>query len=55
MSDCRSRGHELEPELGHITLMEVDHRIISMVILSLLLIYEGQLSITGESMCTITG
>ena len=30
-----------------------DHEIFSMVILSLLLIQEGQLSVSGERMCTI--
>ena len=32
--------------------MEIDHEIISLVILSLPLLQEGQLSVTGESMCT---
>ena len=31
----------------------VDHEIFSMVILSLLLIQEGQLSVSGKGMCTI--
>ena len=31
-SDCRSRGCEFEPQPGHITFMEIDHEIISMVI-----------------------
>ena len=31
----------------------IDHEIFSMVILSLLLIQEGQLSVSGERMCTI--
>ena len=35
--------------------MEIDHEIFSMVILSLLLIQEGQLSVSGERMCTSTG
>ena len=39
-------------QFGHITYVEIDHKIISMVILLLLLIQEGQLSITVESMCT---
>ena len=34
-------------------LMEIDHEIFSMVILSLPLIQEGQLSVFGERMCTI--
>ena len=41
--------------LGDITLVEYDHEIISMVIFSLLLIQERQLSFTGKSMCTSTG
>ena len=33
--------------------MEIDHEIFSTVILSLSLIQEGQLSVSGERMCTI--
>ena len=33
--------------------MEIDHEIFSMVFLSLLLIQEGQLSVSGGRMCTI--
>ena len=33
--------------------LEIDHEIFSMVILSLLLIQEGQLSVSGKRMCTI--
>ena len=33
--------------------VEIDHEIISMVILSLLLIQEGQLSVSGKRICTI--
>ena len=33
--------------------MEIDHKIISAAILSLPLIQEGQLSVSGERMCTI--
>ena len=33
--------------------MEIDHEIFSAVIPSLLLIQEGQLSVSGERMCTI--
>ena len=32
---------------------EIDHEIFSMVILSLPLIQEGQLSVSGERMCTV--
>ena len=35
------------------SFLEIDHEIFSMVILSLLLIQEGQLSVSGERMCTI--
>ena len=40
----RSRQH---------SFLEIDHEIFSMVILSLLLIQEGQLSVSGKRMCTI--
>ena len=33
--------------------MESDHEIFSIVILSLLIIQEGQLSVSGKRMCTI--
>ena len=33
--------------------METDHEIFSKVILSLPLMQEGQLSVTGERMCTV--
>ena len=39
-------------EVGN-SLLEIDHEIFSMVILFLLLIQEGQLSVSGERMCTI--
>ena len=52
MYDCRSWDHKLESQLGHITSMEMDHEIISMVILSLPQIEEGQFSVSGERMCT---
>ena len=35
------------------SVMEIDHEIFSKVILSLLLIQEGRLSVSGERMCTI--
>ena len=35
------------------SFVEIDHEIFSMVILSLPLIQEGQLSASGERMCTI--
>ena len=44
----------LEPRQGRRhSFVETDHEIFSTVILSLLLIYEGQLSVSGERMCTI--
>ena len=36
------------------TFVEIDHEIFSMVILFLSLILEGQLSLSGERMCTST-
>ena len=53
-SDCRSRNYEFESQLGHITFVEIDHEIIFVVILSLPLLQEGQLSVTDVSMCTST-
>ena len=41
-----------EPQLGNITFVEIDHEIISTVILPLPLIQEGQLSVTGKIICT---
>ena len=35
------------------SFMEIDHEIFSTAILSLPLIQEGQLSVSGERMCTI--
>ena len=35
------------------SFVEIDHEIFSIVILSLPLIQEGQLSVSGERMCTI--
>ena len=43
-STCRGRQH---------SFVEIDHEIFSTVILSLPLIQEGQLSVSGERMCTI--
>ena len=43
-------------EVGNIrqhSFVEIDHEIFSTVILSLPLIQEGQLSVSGERMCTI--
>ena len=53
-SDRRPGGRGFNPRRGRQhSFMEVDHEIFSTVILSLLLIQEGQLSVTGERMCTI--
>ena len=41
---CRGRQH---------SFAEINHEIFSTVILSLPLIQEGQLSVSGERMCTI--
>ena len=38
-----------------VTFVEIDHEIFSMVILSLPLIQERQLSVSSEKMCTNTG
>ena len=40
-------------EVGNILFVEIDHEIFSTVILSLPLIQGGQLSVSGERMCTI--
>ena len=40
-------------EISNIIFVEIDHEIFSTVILSLPLIQEGQLSVSGERMCTI--
>ena len=51
-TDCRSRGCKLESLLGHISYVEVDHEIVSTVVLPFILIQEGHLSVSGKSMCT---
>ena len=53
---CPTRDQEvvgLTPLGRQNSFMEIDHEIFSTVILSLLLIQEGQLSVSGERMCTI--
>ena len=53
-SDWRPGGHGFTPHQGRQHyFVEIDHEIFSMVILSLPLIQEGQLSVSGERMCTI--
>ena len=53
-SDWRPGGREFDPRRGRQhSSVEIDHEIFSTVILSLPLIQEGQLSVSGERMCTI--
>ena len=42
------------PHVQEHSFMETDHEIFSTVILSLLLIQEGQLSVSGRRVCTST-
>ena len=52
--DLRPGGHGFNPRRGRQhSFAEIDHEIFSMVILFLPLIQEGQLSVSGERMCTI--
>ena len=51
VSDWRPGGCRFDPHRGRQhSFMEIDHKIFSMVILSLPLIQEGQLSVSGERM-----
>ena len=50
-SDWRPGGPGFNPRQH--SFVEIDHEIFSTVILSLPLIQEGQLSVSGERMCTI--
>ena len=53
-SDWRPGGRGFNPRRGlQHSFVEIDHEIFSAVILSLPLIQEGQLSVSGERMCTI--
>ena len=53
-SDWRQGGRGFNPRRGRQhSFVEIDHEIFSTVILSLPLIQEGQLSVSGERMCTI--
>ena len=53
-SDWRQGGRGFNPHHGRQhSFVEIDHEIFSTVILSLTLIQEGQLSVSGERMCTI--
>ena len=55
--DARPSGDQevagLIPTGWQHSFVESDHEIFSMTILSLLLIQEGQLSVSGKRMCTI--
>ena len=54
LSDWRLGGRGFNPRRGRRhSFVEIDHEIFSTVILSLPLIQEGQLSVSGERMCTI--
>ena len=53
-SDWRPGGRGFNPRRGRQhSFVETDHEIFSTVILFLPLIQEGQLSVSGERMCTI--
>ena len=53
-SDWRPGGRGFNPCRGRQhSFVEIDHEIFSLVILPLQLIQEGQLSVSGERMCTI--
>ena len=53
-SDWRPGGRGFNPRRGwQHSFVEIDHEIFSTVILSLPLIQEGQLSVSGERMCTL--
>ena len=53
-SDWRPGDRGFNPRRGRQhSFVEIDHEIFSTVILSLPLIQEGQLSVSGERMCTI--
>ena len=55
--DARPTGDQevadLTPAGWAISFVEIEHEIFSAVILSFLLIQEGNLSVSGERMCTI--
>ena len=53
-SDWRPGGRGFNPYRGRQhSFVKIDHEIFSTVILSLPLIQEGQLSVSGKRMCTI--
>ena len=50
----KNRRSRVQPRRGRQhSFVEIDHEIFSTVILSLPLIQEGQLSVSGERMCTL--
>ena len=51
-SDRRPGGRGFNLRRGQYSFVEIDYEIFSTVILSLPLIQEGQLSVSGERMCT---
>ena len=54
LSDWRPGGRGFSSRRGwQHSFVEIDQEIVSMVILSLPLIQEGQLSVSGKRMCTI--
>ena len=54
LSDWRPGGRGFNPRrVWQHSFVEIDHEIFSTVILSLPLIQEGQLSVSGERICTI--
>ena len=54
--DWRSGGHGFAPRrVWQNSFVEIDYEISSSIIVSLLLIQEGQLSVFGKRMCTSTG
>ena len=53
-SDWRPGGRGFNPRRGRQhSFVEIDHEVFSTIILSLPLIQEGQLSVSGERMCTL--
>ena len=53
VSAWHADGRGFDPRLRQQSFMEAGHEIISTAILSLVLIQVGQLSVTGERMCTL--
>ena len=54
LSDWRPGGRGFNPRRGRQhSFVEIDHETFSAVILSLPLIQDGHLSVSGERMCTI--